>query len=419
MSVPHHIPLQNRKALAARLEFLDAVCPHWRAGALEAGGPLVPFEVELVNITNRATNITGGSPNSVALDVFVAGAFRELDHRAIHHVAAGEARNVREVLHTARGRAELLSCEKCASGATVCTGLTRDDVLVANGGHCIRPIKDMFTVAAHTADRYYRGCSARFAGLNPSDIPTVVLATKHWLGTPHNLPLRVQVSGATEFKGGVPNLESHVGLNICIENFDWESYCAILYVLFHECVSHAYQNLTTSPARRAPLDPDDPFGEGWMDWLALRLLQMEITESAKRYPHAAEISRVANLFHNARVGSGQFLNPESWGRPREKTQAWCAQGKQAAEKVETLLKRLSAKPQDDFFSLSFDFNVSSVSTADRKRFVTAINDNLPGPAESDRHHHLKAMRYFRNWIKDRDIDKLISAILSLKPSKQA
>ena len=47
------------------------------------------------------------------------------------------------------------------------------------------------------------------------------------------------------------------------KKFDWDTYAAILYVFFHECICHAYQGM--KPLRPRPLG--DGFAEDWpMDW---------------------------------------------------------------------------------------------------------------------------------------------------------
>jgi len=54
---------------------------------------------------------------------------------------------------------------------------------------------------------------------------------------------------------------------------DRDSFSAIPYVLFHECVCHGFQNLGPGfKPRRAP-SPADSFSEGWMDVVCLEILE--------------------------------------------------------------------------------------------------------------------------------------------------
>ena len=59
-----------------------------------------------------------------------------------------------------------------------------------------------------------------------------------------------------------------VSLQLPVDDLTLGDFQASLYVLFHELIVHAYQRLGTVDR---VTDREDPFAEGWMDFIAQRI----------------------------------------------------------------------------------------------------------------------------------------------------
>src|SRR4051794_11817023 len=197
MTVPYHMPLAPRKALAAKAILLEAV--HRHSSNPEISSDLLDrAESDLGIITARATNPTTGSPNNIQLDHFVADVFNRLRRsKAPFDVTARERRQFLAVMQDCRNSASRIQCSNCTSPELVCRGSTRDDVAVSERGTCIAAIKRMFDVALRTSKEYYLAHSPLYASLDAASIPEVVLSTRYSVATPHELPVPLFVSGAT------------------------------------------------------------------------------------------------------------------------------------------------------------------------------------------------------------------------------
>jgi hypothetical protein len=134
-----------------------------------------------------------------------------------------------------RRKLEQISCSTC-SPQHICNGTVRDHQAVFEGGKCIERIRKLFDAVA-TATCPFRCCE--------------------WFTVSND-------------QGSASDTWIHLAIPSLL---DRDSFSAIPYVLFHECVCHGFQNLGPGfKPRRAP-SPADSFSEGWMDVVCLEILE--------------------------------------------------------------------------------------------------------------------------------------------------
>lgn len=135
------------------------------------------------------------------------------------------------------------------------------------GGKCIAPLKKLFYNLNSWVEELWHQVPD---SLHCKSLP-ITLATTH----------RAFENGQqivdTFFVGGyarsVRNHKSYrrkVGLYIVPERFHWQQFSVLPYILLHELLCHAYQNLAEGSGWREH-NPLDPWSEGWMDTLAQEL----------------------------------------------------------------------------------------------------------------------------------------------------
>lgn len=193
-------------------------------------------------------------------------------------------------------------------------------------------------------------------------------------------------------------------MKLFVGGFDWDTYCAVPYVLFHECICHAYQNLYPGNRERGPIG-EDGFLDGWMDWIAFKVLEQEYSENSPQ-------SSIGAQFHAARIR----LDPQ-------KPWAHRALGVRTAKK---LLYSLSVLPGSyenawqKFMEISCDLDVLVLSTYERILLIRAFEKYLPPEGFNTNDgmgytpHQAGPLQDFLNdYLESKDIQTLVKNILSL------
>jgi hypothetical protein len=146
------------------------------------------------------------------------------------------------------------------------------------------------------------------------------------------------------------------------------SWAAIPYLLCHELVCHVNQG--------APMDSGDPFAEGWMDLVAMRLHDEWANEI---FPWAPAMARSAA----SRLSDVVLRRWQGLAEPSMTTRAARVQGRYAAEFVAQLLepsRNATDRGPGELTCLSLQLNVVPSIVAARKDFVSRVNQARFDPA---------------------------------------
>jgi len=200
------------------------------------------------------------------------------------------------------------------------------------------------------------------------------------------------------------------------EKFDIPAYLSSLYALFHECLAHAFHAITPKLSKRAGVLPEDRFVEGWMDWVAMKVLEevldgtglVNLPSSLRFLPQRRDH---AQDLHRART--------KTTGTEISELACQLSTGRSAAMKVFEILKNRGAEcpdPWSSFLQLSFDLNMMSDFTEDqRESFVTTLdfleeNDHQVQP--NPRHYMLAGI--ITKYLRNKDIRQFIDSVIELK-----
>jgi hypothetical protein len=367
-----HIRLPLRKALCCHLLFLEnTVDLESELAHRKESRHYTELRSELYRLAAEGSV----KPAPVGrLDAFVHQTFVELQQRVREPGKAALATAVERFVDEARK----LSCDTCAGTALpVCKDTPSDDLTVADAGHCIQPIRRIFAEVLRTTSAYY----ARYSSLFSKEMANLVEFSTSASGTkPHSFVLSHGVGGMCRT---LADRRSRVELKVWFEDspesqvlhFDRGDYTLIPAVLFHECVCHAFSGLAAPSGKRQDTLPDDPFAEGWMDWIAHEVMAevwegRGIVETGER--HRSEQLEALGALHAARLESGQAGS----GTFRY--------GKRAGERAEKCFWEITGSRQEArecLYRLSFDMNLLG-GTA----YATTFNDLaafLPSMGTSD------------------------------------
>jgi len=358
-----HVPLNGRKALAARVAFETAV--HRARKQLKHEADVKALNAARRLLDAKSCNVIESGQNDESLTSFLnrlVAAFQ--DERGLALVKTIAAKFEEECAQR--------RCEAC-QGGHFCDGTTRDDGAVDKGGLCIREIKQLFLIAQRLArNLYLRHCPE----LSEAMLPEVTFATAPATSRNDFFGGIYAVGGVTGWRNESQLREPTIGLVVHPASFDWPSYLATLYVLCHEWVCHAYQSLLidTQPMIH---EPSDAFCEGWMDVLAYHALRRWMRspdpEMDVPYPAAAtSFLEEALRYHSARVSQSSSLDyaglRRAEGKEAVENLAWYIEARTDAETSWRLVMRLSTS-----------INVRTGPSIRRNDFVSAVAAGCPGP----------------------------------------
>jgi hypothetical protein len=365
MTTPTHIGFAGRKAVIARLLAYEARArnaPDSRSDAAER------VLNEMLDSANQATT----QPSPKPLDEWLRDAVQSAQNITKARWGSQSRTPAAGMLHDLKEQAAALSCSACANGGQICRGNQRDNQIVAAGGRCLRQVFEAFSEASALAEAYYR----TYAGAYRSP-PRLILCTSEAAAKPHDIPIGIFIGGETRYADDGSGPLSVVELKIAIGLLDWESWLAVLYLLMHELVCHAYAGSAVPNAPRQGLRSFDPFAEGWMD----RVCGMILEDVANNAAPAAGLIRA---FKAERSDAGDRFRLHRQRPQRDNGgMAWSVvQSVRAATHTFQALQRLLGNPQrarEAMYRLSLDLNLLDRAVEDRTRIVTVMSRQMIGP----------------------------------------
>lgn len=403
-----HIPLQRLKLLVARSLVLDRM-DGWRDEAAAA-----TFATSFENAQNAALEqFRVVSPDDESLDTFlgdVHGRLVGLDKSLF--ITPGD-KNTPQAVRAALGVIPTARCTRCVGSAgagRVCNGHHTDDDIVNGGAACLEPfVLGYFRkIVTEVAEHYRRYCT------RPDELvfPQVDFCTEE-TGRPSTFHPVDWVGGSVAFCDTPQKLVSVVTLTLSADSLDLASLRAIPYVLFHECVCHAFSGLrkpTVRPLPAAPCfdeeqheaEPDharpyttvsDRFAEGWMDFVAAQLCT-RVVDGASLIDEApwltADHKRHGMAMHEAR-GNSEAPGIVSTRAKGARAVRRC--GVRAAESFLGWLRLTYPGPDDRgweyFMRISLDWNVTCDQVVTRQTFTRYIADCLNGRKHNELRSHVE------------------------------
>jgi len=416
MSVQPHILLAERKALAARLVQIEATLPlghQFRAQSVE-----IAFE----NLDRKLKDIFHLERSQLKDDKVPLDQVLSVCLERLRLSAEVDLLDKTQLAHDLRialeARAGMVKCADCTQLSTICNGGRKDNIIVSAGGACLAPLRQMFEFAETTARHYYSTIGTQMQG-----DPEVVFASEAWpvpeepgvpALKPHDFPVEYYVNGLTSYEDSASQTLARVSLIIPAEMFNTVTYLSTCYVLFHECLVHAFHALNPRVIRVGP-KPQDRFIEGWMDWISYKVLAQVLEGVGEVSPPPLRFLNLrrehAQDFHKARV---RYWDPAPATLARDRYA-----GKNVAKKVFAVFKSrpdLCRDPWREFLRTSFDLNMmSSFDNDQREAFVRLFNflDDDPLDPPSPRHNILTGI--ISNYLRYKNLPGLVDQVLALKP----
>lgn len=380
-----HIPLAQRKTICGRLLFFEAAYPD-RMKFLVAGAGS-EFDQVRNNVFSLTEQAASSSGDGEALDQFLQHLNTDLGYQMRPQLTGKHAKLFQPLHLQITQNLSSLSCNRCSPiRPSICDGGDKDDEIVRTGGACIAPIQKMFDIASQVARQWYAKSSNLF---HLQQSPGLVLSTSFTNAKPNDLPGDYFLGGETKHHDESPPI-AEIELALWPEKFDWNTYAAVLYVFFHECICHAYQGMNAFRPR--PLS--DGFAEGWMDWIAFEVFRRHLKASPST-PTLQAYRDAATKLHLLRV---------DYNHPQKSSQsALCAFGRSVAQKFLALLERLpesSADPWPSLLMASFDMNVAG-GVSDKELVV--LDTCLPEKGRLDSPLLEGLTDAVRNYLHSKDI----------------
>ncbi|HWS87527.1 MAG TPA: hypothetical protein VN282_11220 [Pyrinomonadaceae bacterium] len=422
-----HIPLSQRKALCGRLSYYDAFQSHElelyadsaaaevesfcqqffaqldlesrkdaqqrvkESDSSETRQPLTHLDVSLRSVLDRFKQILPAvllEPQSVVTQRLLP---------AIENTVAG------------------ISCQGCTPFGRVCEGVSdaEDDEIVSAAGLCVRQLRQMFDLALEVAHSYYVTHGSLFPRENP---PEVVFSTLQFESEvdSHNAAANRYGGGLTIYFPIVARAQ--VQLHLYIQKFDLETYKSVLYLLFHECIAHAFHGIHPDPKKRVKTEPYERYAEGWMDWVAYKILEEVVKGTGpegQRWQDRItlpDVFAVSTTLHRARS------NPTNRGDGVRQIRLGARAAELTCEFFHELLEEKSLENFDDpwgnFLQLSFDLNaLGEIDAKKRNAFVGMMRHLEFSPKEDEIRYPLDSLLI--DYLRTRDIHTLIEEVYKL------
>lgn len=391
-----HIPLAQRKAICGRLVFLAAAYPE-RSKFVAAGAGL-QFDQVRDNLVGLTKQELEDSDDQEALDAYLRRLFKDLGSQMQPQLQGKYGTQFQRLAADMRAGVQSISCRQCTPiQGHICNGGDRDDEIVRDSGVCIAPLRTMFDAAAAAANKWYASSCNLF---DPATSRKIVFSTSFTNSKPHDIPGDYFVGAATTELAGPP-LTAQIELSLWPQKFDWKTYAATLYVLFHECICHAFQGMR--PVRAGLRN--DGFAEGWMDWIAFECFLRHLKFS----PGTATLRShrdSGTQFHLLRVDYDR--------EDRSRDSFIRAFGKSVAERFFHLLERLPQSwgdPWTNLLMFSFDANVVD-GLSDRD--LQVLNGCLPDEEGRGAPEMELVVDALRKYLTDKDIYDFLQVIWGLK-----
>jgi hypothetical protein len=169
------------------------------------------------------------------------------------------------------------------------------------------------------------------------------------------------------------------------------SWASVPYLLCHELICHVNQ--------AAPMSSEDPFGEGWMDLVALRLHDHW---AGQIFPWAPRLARTTG----ARLSNDVLRRWRGLPEPYMTTRGLRREGREAARWVEEKLEPFHdlSETRSELIRLSLQLNRASPTVAGRIEFISKVN------CRSNPRLQAGLLVQLRRWLEDTEkaADKILS-----------
>jgi len=214
---------------------------------------------------------------------------------------------------------------------------------------------------------------------------------------PEAVPLWWVYSEARFQVTGGPVWSVELSLGLPLPSASWQ---AASYLLLHEFVSHVGQGPWSADCRQPK--SDDPYAEGWMDYVAYVLHALYLNgggpvseDVAYELPDEPYMrSMAAGSYHYERS-----VLPKVGGRLRR-------HGAEVARRLNEHMFAGGADPVDEnFLKLSLQLNASAAGHAERRRFVSGIDAALATGAPLD--------AWMDAYVRTGSLDEILAPVLRL------
>lgn len=280
MSTPH-IPLPQRKSLCGRLAyfqtFLESEVEILSGGDASSAERLQTYLFEQFNIdtvNDLDQKIREPGVPLIPLDEALRSSVENVKASLKPLRLDGDAIITSRVLPVLEAKVAEISCAKCASSHSgkICDGVNdaADDLIVSDAGLCISSLKQLFNVAYEAALAYYSNFGAFFPQTTSPEVKFSTSYSSFQLSSHYSMTDSL-VGAVTNFLP--PLMIPRVQLQLTVSRLDLETYKRILYLLFHECIAHAFHGIHPDPKKRTGTEPYDSFAEGWMDFVSYKIFE--------------------------------------------------------------------------------------------------------------------------------------------------
>ena len=231
------------------------------------------------------------------------------------------------------------------------------------GGRCIAPLKKLFYSLNGWVEELWRKVPD---SIERKSLPITLATTHRAFENDQSIVGTFFVGGYARSVHNHNDYRRKVGLHIVSERFQWQQFNLLPYILMHEILCHAYQNLEDAD-RRLDDDPQDPWSEGWMDTLAYELALEWLRNNPKspfqNEPELREAERQTQALHHARYT--RHTGAAGTARP--------ADGRAAYERVASCyLPRYAAMPVSERPVTKFSLRLNAMQLSPQQRLKTLI-----------------------------------------------
>jgi len=298
-----HVPACVRAALHLKVSFIRAF-----RDTVEELGEVHPWkalaslrdELKLRSVRAFAKSPAGNAGQHI--QEFLSSASRDIE-------ALSSAPDTRERAQAFLLWAPAVDCMRCAEerGTTPCDGnLDRESQLVDKRGECVAWLFKIF-------DEIVSYCKSKYLPfMTNGTASNIILCTTHMIS-----PEAAEISGGIELKSSDYNLQSKITLTFG-SSFNKNGLYSIAYVIFHEVMRHAFQDIRRGLVADRTRDEECPFTECWMDAIAYLFLKNYMKENNEAggllsniWPVDDIISQ-SGLKYNQRYNLGPANYPGYW-----------------------------------------------------------------------------------------------------------
>lgn len=306
---PEHVSLVALKVLTARLIALPIFK---RANPTGVDGELLRrfcINVSEVDMAGCAPQLSGFLRDRLkSAETYASG------------LTAPEQATLSARLAALRTAVTKVSCAKCAGPKGHRCNVNsprRNDLQIDRTGLCLSVFRQMHSYVVQMLTAVFQ-----------TWVPDEILARDDFLphrwGTVWAADARRQVptgtwkvGGSTEFLDSGNSRMSQVQLVLNVEELDWDSLLAVVWVFTHELFCHVSQVATSDRQPRRDCRPSCQFFEGWMDKVAYWVLEADQAlpwckgQSPFVTRHRDEILQAASAYRQERYGIGPGSNRPS------------------------------------------------------------------------------------------------------------